>query len=88
VSAGEEISYGDSALFPTFVFMTYILPKHFSWQSVFTRRPKLEVWWKKVNEDPDASRVINEILPALQAWETSGRWDNLGISKQASRNSR
>jgi len=42
--AGSEISYGDAALFPTFVFFVNILPKHFGWKSVFTGRPKLERW--------------------------------------------
>jgi hypothetical protein len=57
VTAGDEISFGDSALFPTFVFCCWILPSKFGWQSVFAGRPKLEAWWAAVNADPVAQRV-------------------------------
>lgn len=80
--AGDEISFGDAALFPTFVFFTEILPRHFGWSSVFSGRPKLEAWWAAVLKDPEALRVINEMRVGLQDWESSKRWDALGISAQ------
>ena len=79
---GEEISYGDSALMPTFVFLTQILPRHFGWASVFMRRPKLEAWWAAVGADPEAARVMAEMQGGLQAWETEKRWQALGIERQ------
>lgn len=80
--AGEEISFGDGALFPTFVFFTEILPKHFGWASVFTGRPKLETWWAAVQQDPVAARVIEEMRGGLKGWEAAKRWDDLGITAQ------
>lgn len=129
-AAGSEISFGDCALFPTFVFFTEILPKHFGWASVFEGRPKLERWWAEVQKDPEAARVgvaaprgtarqaacygailrplfcmpavtraacvrvgwlagcrpvlqvIAEMRSGLADWESSKRWDTLGISAQ------
>ncbi|KAL4440204.1 hypothetical protein ABPG75_003205 [Micractinium tetrahymenae] len=80
--AGEEISFGDAALFPTFVFFTEILPKHFGWASVFEGRPKLAAWWAAVQADPEAARVIAEMRNGLADWEAAKRWDTLGISAQ------
>jgi hypothetical protein len=48
---------GDSALFPTFVFMTYILPRYFGWRDVFAGRPKLAAWWSRMQQDTHAKRV-------------------------------
>jgi hypothetical protein len=48
---------GDSALFPTFVFFTYILPRYFGWSDVFAGRPKLAAWWALVQQDAHAKRV-------------------------------
>lgn len=55
--AGPEITTGDSALMPTFVFLTYILPKYFGWRDVFAGRPKLAAWWQHMQQDPHAERV-------------------------------
>ena len=79
---GEEISYADGALLPTFVFYTWILPRHFGWESVFTDRPKLEAWWKAVSADPEAARVIGEMHAGLQAWEDNDRWNKTGVAEQ------
>lgn len=79
---GESISFGDGAIFPTFVFMTYILPKYFGWKSVFTGRPKLERWWNTVTKDADAAKVISEIQKGLEAWDASERWEKKGIKEQ------
>lgn len=79
--AGNEISFGDGSIIPTFVFYTWILPRHFGWESVFTGRPKLEAWWKAVNEDPEAARIIKEMEGGLQAWEDADRWEKTGVNK-------
>lgn len=83
---GNEISYADSALMPTFVFLTFILPRYFGWASVFTGRPKLQAWWDTVKKDEAAARVIKEIEGGLSAWEESQRWKTLGICEQIANN--
>lgn len=55
--AGPSITGGDSALLPTFVFLTFILPRYFGWQNVFAGRPKLAAWWAAMQQDPAANRV-------------------------------
>lgn len=77
---GGTMSFGDSALFPTFVFLTYILPRHFGWKSVFTGRPKLREWWDAICADPDAAKVIKEIQDGLEAWDADDRWEKKGIT--------
>lgn len=79
---GKEISYGDGALVPTFVFYTYILPRHFGWKSVFTNRPKLAAWWDAVSADPECARVIKEMIGGLEAWESNDRWQKVGVADQ------
>ena len=80
--AGSEISFGDAALFPTFVFFVNILPKYFGWKSVFTRRPKLQRWWKAVCDDKEAAKCIKEMEEGLKVWDNSNRWEALGITQQ------
>lgn len=79
---GKEISFGDGALLPTFVFFTYILPRHFGWNSVFTNRPKLAAWWDAVSADPEGARVINEMIRGLEVWESTDRWQKMGVADQ------
>ena len=80
--AGAEISFGDAALFPTFVFFVDILPRHFGWPGVFSGRPRLEAWWAAVQGDPAVARVIGEMRGGLADWENAKRWDSMGISAQ------
>ncbi|KAK9808948.1 hypothetical protein WJX72_006815 [[Myrmecia] bisecta] len=80
--AGNEPSTADAALFPTFVFMTYMLPFAFGWDSVFKRRPKLQAWWNHIQSDDAASRVIAEIREALDSWKAADRWVKQGILEQ------
>ena len=78
---GKEISFADSALFPTFVFYTWILPRYFGWGSVFTERPKLNAWWGAVSRDPEAARVIEEMVGGLEGWEANDRWQKTGVNE-------
>lgn len=55
--AGQQLTAGDSALMPTFVFLTFILPRYFGWNDVFAGRPKLAAWWARMQQDPVARRV-------------------------------
>jgi hypothetical protein len=54
---------GDSALFPTFVFFTYILPRYFGWRDVFAGRPKLAAWWALMQQDAHTKRVSTLTAP-------------------------
>ena len=49
--AGRELTAADAALFPTFVFMTAMLPRYFGWKDVFARRPKLHNWYSSMLKD-------------------------------------
>lgn len=55
--AGPQVTAGDSALMPTFVFLTFILPRYFGWRDVFAGRPKLGAWWARMQQDPPSKRV-------------------------------
>eukprot|EP00878_Enallax_costatus_P031450 GHUV01034395.1.p3 GENE.GHUV01034395.1~~GHUV01034395.1.p3 ORF type:complete len:126 (-),score=44.72 GHUV01034395.1:2325-2702(-) len=80
--AGPEVTSADSALLPTFVFMTYILPKYFGWRDVFAGRQKLAAWWDRMQQDPAAQKVIEEVSGGLQSWSNKKRWEDLGIVQQ------
>lgn len=80
---GDKPSTADAALFPTFIFMTFMLPSKFGWDDVFTGKPKLKDWYEQMkNHDEAGSRVYEEINSALQGWDESGRWEKLGINEQ------
>jgi glutathione S-transferase len=81
---GEVMSYADTALVPTFVFMNFILPKFFGWPSLWEERPKLEAWWKLMNQDEEAKQVINEVEEGLKSWDKMNRWEDKGITRQVS----
>lgn len=79
---GDSFTTADAALFPTFVFFTYILTKKFGWKDVFAGRPKLHRWWAAVNQDPVAVRVIKEISDALDGWGPRNVWKDSLIEEQ------
>ncbi|KAK3289592.1 hypothetical protein CYMTET_2986 [Cymbomonas tetramitiformis] len=79
---GDTPSLADAALFPTFVFFTYILPSQFGWTDVFASRPKLKAWWEHMCKDDCGKRVHGEVLGGLEAWAANDRWNKLGIAEQ------
>lgn len=83
---GPEMTYADTAIFPTLVFMNYILPKHFDWKSIFTLRPGLEAWWGEMKSNSDVERVAKEVEGGLQKWDDGNRWEDKGITKQIKEN--
>ncbi|WIA30397.1 hypothetical protein OEZ86_000482 [Tetradesmus obliquus] len=85
--AGPDITTGDSALFPTVVIMTYILPRYFGWRDVFAGRPKLAAWWGRMQQDEHAKRVIAEVTSGLEKWSANNRWSELGIIQQLQQHS-
>jgi len=82
---GSEMSYADTAIMPTFVFLNYILPRFFGWKDgIFLGRPKLGTWWDCMNKDDDSARVIREVESGLESWNASNRWEEKGILKDVS----
>jgi glutathione S-transferase len=65
--AGAQVTAGDSALMPTFVFISFILPRYFGWQDVFAGRPKLAAWWARMQQDPASKRVSISAYKAAYA---------------------
>ena len=78
--AGREPSTADAALFPTYVFIEYILPKHFGWKDVFAGRPRTAEWWEAMRLDTCGARVYGEIRGGLESWESNGRWQTVGVT--------
>mmetsp|Transcript_11327 Transcript_11327/g.20470 ORF Transcript_11327/g.20470 Transcript_11327/m.20470 type:complete len:263 (-) Transcript_11327:218-1006(-) len=79
---GHFMSTADCALFPTFVFMVFILPKYFGWETVFHRRPKLEAWFNLLCSQAVPAKVKAELESGLNGWAANERWDKLGITEQ------
>ena len=67
------MSQADLALYPTFIFLTTMLPKVFGWPPVLESRPKLRAWFAEVDKLPAAQRVRAEVSAGLDGWEKSGR---------------
>eukprot|EP00667_Euglena_gracilis_P019457 EG_transcript_20863 len=59
--AGSEPTAADAALFPTAVFLNFILPRHFGWASAFDGCPKLAQWFDFLSRDPQGARVRAEV---------------------------
>jgi len=79
---GDKPSSADAALFPTFIFMTYILPSKFGWEDVFTGKPKLKAWYENMKQaDAAGARVFEEVNSALQDWDAGGRWEKVGVTE-------
>jgi glutathione S-transferase len=58
---GQEVSYGDAALFPTLIFITHCLPK-FGVPDAEVLPPKLGQWFKTIiKNDVDFARVHEEV---------------------------
>ena len=89
--AGDEPTLADVTLFPTVVFMMYMLPKFDAAAAAappaatpetaeaaaaVLGAPKLAAWWARMCADePPAQRVRGEIEGALAGWDEKGRWD-------------
>jgi glutathione S-transferase len=72
---GEHVSLADATLFPTTVFAAHMLPKF----GVEPALPaKLAKWYEQVAvQDADFTKVQQEIMSGLDAWEEGNRWDPL-----------
>ncbi len=72
---GQDVSLADATLFPTLIFIEYMLPKFDILSGI---PPKMAKWVAnlKVN-DPDFKKVYGEIADSLKQWDASGRWDQM-----------
>jgi len=77
---GREVSLADATLFPTMVFVKYMLPK-FDVPENEALPPKIGAWFDAVKEgDPDFARVYDEVHGALEQWDANGRWDTIWMA--------
>ena len=77
--AGTEKSTADAALFPTFVFIEFLLPKYFGWRDAFANAPHLKRWYETMLTDADAKTTYDEVRGGLEAWEAAGRFQKVGV---------
>jgi len=59
-----------------------MLPDVFGWKDVFAGRPKLAAWWRHLQGDAAAVRVMDEVRGGLKGWVEKDRWRELGIREQ------
>ncbi|GFR46432.1 hypothetical protein Agub_g8006 [Astrephomene gubernaculifera] len=85
--AGADPTSADAALFPTFVFLTFMLPRYFGWRDVFAGKPRLAAWWRTMQADPAAAQIMLEIEGGLEGWAASNRWQEQGILDQVANTS-
>ena len=77
-AVGDEPTEADMTLYPTLgVFLPFLVHAVFGWPSLLEEQahPNLSAWLASVEQLPAAKRVKEEMLPALQSWETNGRFD-------------
>ena len=77
--AGSELSLADATVFPTLVFVTFMLPKFVDdWDAERVVGKRLMTWFQWIREHDEVfARVWKEISEALLAWDANGRWDRL-----------
>eukprot|EP00958_Prasinococcus_capsulatus_P011376 scaffold1129_cov376-Prasinococcus_capsulatus_cf.AAC.8 len=56
------------------VFVNYIAPRKFGWETAFSGRPKLQAWFEWMCADPIASKIREEVEGGLISWDESGRY--------------
>ena len=85
LAGGGEPSVADAALFPTYVFYTWILPKYYlpllSPDQQHKPRPKLDGWFEHVRGTEVGARVYEEVVGGLRVWLEGGRWEALGLTR-------
>ena len=72
---GPEISLADAALFPTAVFINFMLPEFFGIPTSTAFKSPLKRWWDfMVTKDAAAIDVKAEMELALNDWKAAKRW--------------
>lgn len=81
--AGPEMSLADATVFPTLVFVDFMLPK-FSppgaapWDPAAGLGPRVHRWFEHMRDKDEVfGRVYGEIRGALEKWEQDGRWTKI-----------
>ena len=78
--AGETKSAADAALFPTLIFCDFLLPKYFGWsEGAALGGANLRRMYEAVKRDPDGAKTYDEVRGGLEAWESAGRFEKVGI---------
>jgi glutathione S-transferase len=77
--AGDSPSFADAAVFPTLIFMDFLLPKYFGWKSAFEGRPALEREYAAMMKDAAGKATYDEVRGGLEAWEAAGRFEKVGV---------
>ena len=72
---GNEISLADATLFPTAVFLMFMLPTFFQWKQEEVLGPRLTKWYNFMLTIPYIKKVFDEMIPPLNKWKDSGRFD-------------
>jgi len=72
---GKEISLADATLFPTAIFLMFMLPQFFNWKDDDVLGPRLMAWYKFMLTVPVAKKVYDEMIPSLEKWKSSGRFN-------------
>lgn len=77
--AGERISLGDVALFPSLLFWVYLAPRYYDWDPL-ENLPKLSGWFHFMKtESSAAEKVYLQVMQGLQTWENNGRFEKMGL---------
>ncbi|GJD09616.1 hypothetical protein Gasu2_38600 [Galdieria sulphuraria] len=80
--AGERISLGDVALFPSLLFWVYLAPRYYNWYPL-EDLPKLSGWFHFMKtESAAAERVYKEVMEGLETWEKNGRFERMGLKQR------
>lgn len=70
---GNEVSLADATLFPSLIFVQFMLPK-FDIEPALP--PKLSKYFENViAKDDTFQKIYNEIMDGLVQWNNRGRWD-------------
>jgi len=76
----SEVSLADATLFPTMVFVKYMLPK-FGVPATEVLPPKINKWFEAVVQgDSDFAFVYDEVVGGLKKWDENGRWDTIWLA--------
>ena len=77
---GNEIALADATLFPSMVFVMWMLPRFFpSFDIPHNGGYRLKSWYTFMSEETTGRKVRQEIEEALEQWEESGRWSEIQL---------
>ncbi|KAK4538006.1 hypothetical protein CDCA_CDCA15G4031 [Cyanidium caldarium] len=79
----DRITLADICLLPTLAMYDAIMPVWHG-RSVFGKRPRLHALYREMQQrSPTAVRIVDEVRGAVRAWEDGGRFENIGLRRQA-----